>query len=263
MISKILRGVSVLAIVTLGVFITEAQQPTPVTVQLSTATPLPLLGGGNVPSVLASPTPMPTDTPIGGAQLEAITESNVRSEASTEAELLGVIAPGEMFLITGRYFRWLQFRYPNSPTGTAWVYDELVTITGDQSLIPDLSVEQPTADPIIAAATQTAAAILAVPGGDMTATAGARILQGPVSVDGNAVQGESNLNPEGETRLPTFTPAPSVNELVAQSAIIPTATQATNFIDRTVNRGAMPPLIPIVALIGFGTLGLIVSFMRR
>lgn len=244
-----------------GMFITQAQQSTPITVQLSTATPLPLLGGGSSP--LASPTPMPTDTPVGGAELEAITESNVRSDASTEADRLGVIVPGERYLITGRYFRWLQFRFPNSPSGLAWVYDELVTITGDQSLIPDLSVEQPTADPAISASTETAAAILAVPGGDMTATAGARILQGPVSVDGSTVQDESSLNPEGETRLPTFTPAPAVNELVAQSAIVPTATQEMNFIDRTVNRGAMPPLIPIAALIGFGMVGLVASFMRR
>lgn len=245
----------------LGVVVTQGQQPTPITVQLSTATPLPLLGAGS--PVLASSTPLPTDTPVGGAELEAITESNVRGDASTEADRLGVIVPGERYLITGRYFRWLQFRYPNSPNGLAWVYDELVTISGDQSLIPDLSVEQPTPDPIIAASTQTAAAILAVPGGDMTATAGARLLEGPVSVDGNAIQGESNLNPEGETRLPTFTPAPDVNELVAQSAIVPTETLETNFIDRTVNRGSVPPIVPITALIGFGILGLGASFMRR
>jgi hypothetical protein len=261
MTSSVLRCIGAVAILALGIMMTQAQQPTPVTVQLSTATPLPLLGGSS--SVLASPTLLPTDTPIGGAQLEAITESNVRSEASTEAERLGVIVPGEQYLITGRYFRWLQFRFPNSPTGLAWVYDELVIITGDQSLIPDLSVAQPTADPIIAASTQTAAAILSVPGGDMTATAGARILEGPVSVDGNAIQGESRLNPEGEARLPTFTPAPAVNELVAQSAVLPTATQEMNFIDRTVNRGAVPPIIPIAALIGFGMLGLVTSFMRR
>ena len=251
-----------LAMLVLGIFITQAQQPTPVTIQLSTATPLPLLGGGSS-SVLTTPTPLPSETPVGGAQLEAITESNVRSDASTEADRLGVIVPGEKYLITGRYFRWLQFRFPNSPSGVAWVYDELVTITGDQSLIPDLSEAPPTADPIIAAGTQTAAAILAVPGGDMTATAGARILEGPISVDGNAVEGESRLNPEGEDRLPTFTPAPSVNELVAQSAMVPTSTQESNFIDRTINRGTMPPLIPIVALIGFGMLGLVTSFMRR
>jgi hypothetical protein len=258
---SILRSIGVAAILMYGMLITQAQQPTPVTVQLSTATPLPLLGGGS--SILASSTPVPTETPVGGAELEAITESNVRSDASTEADRLGVIVPGERYLITGRYFRWLQFRYPNSPSGFAWVYDELVTITGDQSLIPDLSVEPPTPDPAIAASTQTAAAILAVPGGDMTATAGARILEGPVSVDGNAVQGESLLNPQGDTRLPTFTPAPAVNELVAQSAVVPTATQESNFLDRTVNRGTMPPLIPIAALIGFGMLGLVASFMRR
>ena len=256
-----MRGVGIAAMLVFVMFAAQAQQPTPITVQLSTATPLPLIGGGSSP--LASSTPMPTETPVGGAELEAITESNVRSDASTEAARLGVIVPGERYLITGRYFRWLQFRFPNSPTGTAWVYDELVTVTGDQSLIPDLSVEQPTADPVIAASTQTAAAILAVPGGDMTATAGARILEGPVSVDGNAIQGESRLNPEGETRLPTFTPAPAVDELVAQSIVVPTATQETNFIDRTVNRGAMPPLIPIAALIGFGMLGLVASFTRR
>lgn len=260
--SSILRVMITLVILTLAVFNTNAQQPTPVTVQLSTSTPLPLLGGG-ASSPLSSPTPSPTETPIGGAQLEALTESNVRSEASTEAARLGVIVPGEKYLIMGRYFRWLQFRYPNSPSGLAWIYDELVTITGDPSLIPDLSVAPPTPDPETVGATRTAEAILAVPGGDMTATAGARFLEGPVSVDGSLSQEESRLNPEGQTRLPTFTPVAAVSELVALSAVVPTATRESNFIDRTVNRGVMPPIFPIAALMGFGMLGLVASFMRR
>jgi hypothetical protein len=238
----------------------SAQAPTPVPVQLATSTSLPVLGGQEQ-SAQPSPTPAPS-TPAG-AFLEAQTEANVRADASTDAERLGLIAPGEIFEITGRYFRWLQFRYPNAPGGLAWVYDELVTVTGDQSLIPDLSEAPPSIDPLLQAQTQTAGAILAVPGGDLTATAGARILDGPVGVDGSTTQPESALNPLGESRLPTFTPAPNAGQLMAQAVVQPSPTAAESFIDRTVIRGALPPMIPIVALVGFGMLGLIASFLRR
>lgn len=261
MTKQFMRALCALAIFVAGTIGTAAQQPTPVPVQLATSTPLPVLGGGQSSSAL--PTASPSPTQQGGAVLEALTDANVRAEASTDAARLGLIVPGEQFQITGRYFRWLQFKYPNSPSGLAWVYDELVTISGDQSLIPDLSVAPPTVDPQLLGPTQTAAAILAVPGGDLTATAGARILEGPVSIDGATLNSESALNPQGDTRLPTFTPVPNVGQIVAQSAIMPTATQAANFIDRTVSRGSLPPLLPIAALVGFGTLGLIASFMRR
>jgi len=236
-----------------------AQEPTPITVQLTTATPLPVLGSSPLIATLS-----PTETPLGGAQLEALTEVNVRAEASTDADRLGLIVPGEKYQILGRYFRWLQFRYPNSPSGTGWVYDELVEISGDTTLIPDLSVAPPTADPIAAASTETAAAILSVPGGDMTATAGARVLEGPESIEaGASVLGENQLNPQGEQRLPTFTPAPNVGELVAQSAIIPTNTTEPQFLNLTREAGGFPPILPIAALVGFGILGLAISFTRR
>lgn len=236
-----------------------AQEPTPITVQLATATPLPILGSS---PLMATATP--TETPVAGAQLEALTDVNVRAEASTDSDRLGLIVPGEKYTIVGRYFRWLQFRFPNSPTGTGWVYDELVQLSGDLSLIPDLSVAPPTADPSVAAATQTAESILSVPGGDMTATAGARVLEGPESIESNgAALAENSLNPLGEQRLPTFTPAPNVSELVAQSAILPTATVEMALINLTRESGGVPPILPIAALIGFGVLGLAISFMRR
>lgn len=201
---------------------------------------------------------------MAGAQLEALTDVNVRAEASTDSDRLGLIVPGEKYTILGRYFRWLQFRFPNSPTGTGWVYDELVQLSGDLSLIPDLSVAPPTADPSIAASTQTAESILSIPGGEMTATAGARVLEGPESIESKgAALAESSLNPLGEERLPTFTPAPNVSELVAQSAVLPTATMEPALINLTRESGSIPPILPIAALIGFGVLGLAISFMRR
>lgn len=233
--------------------------PTPIVVQLATPTPLPVLGAPTPTPVV----PDPTATEIAPTQIEALSSVNVRAEASTEAARLGLIVPGERYAATGRYFRWIQFRYPNSPTGYGWVYDELVQIIGDPSLIPDLTITQPTADPIVVAATQTAAAIAAQPGGDLTATAGARVLTGPVGVDANATSTDVLFNPQGAERLPTFTPVPNIEEDIAAAAVRATATPEPTILPIALEQGGVPPLVPIVALIGFGMLGFIVSFIRR
>lgn len=259
MTKQILHVMAVATALCITFMAVMAQEPTPIIVQLATSTPLPILGA---PTLM--PTPIPTETPIGGAQLEAKDSVNVRSEASTEAGRLGLIAPGERYVIVGRYYRWLQFRYPNSPSGTGWVYDELVDIHGDLSLIPDLSeAALPTSDPIIDSATMTALAIVSVPGGEMTATAGARILAVPTNSGGADPFMESNLNPDGGERLPTFTPAPNVNELVAQLDVMPTNTPERAVINITTEQGALPPILPIFGLVGLGLFGLAVSFIRR
>ncbi len=234
-------------------------EPTPIVVQLATATPLPVLGA-------PSPTPVvpdPTATEIGPTQIEALSSVNVRAEASTEAARLGLIVPGERYAATGRYFRWIQFRYPNSPSGYGWVYDELVQIIGDPSLIPDLSVSQAPTDPLVAAATQTAAAIVSQPGGDLTATANARVLSGPVGVDPNATAADVLVDAQGIERLPTFTPVPNIDEDIAAASVQPTATTEPSLLPIALEPGGVPPLVPIVVLIGSGMLGLILSFRRR
>lgn len=263
MTKHLIRITAVLAVSAFLLLSAWAQESTPIPVQLATSTPLPLLGGGNQQA--ATPTPTPTETPIGPTQLEATSGSvNVRADSDPEAEIYGIIIPGERYAITGRYFRWLQFRFPNSPTGLGWVFDELVTIHGDPLLIPDLSVAPPTPDPLISGPTLTVEAILNVPGGELTATAGARIIEGPVAVIGSSSQPlESQLNPEGAERLPTFTPAPNVDLLVASSNVQPTNTSEPMLIDLTTRGGSFPPILPIVALIGLGVLGLAFSFWRR
>ncbi|MBK9122735.1 MAG: SH3 domain-containing protein [Chloroflexi bacterium] len=238
---------------------TAQVEPTPIVVQLATSTPLPVLGAPSATPVV----PDPTATDIGPTQIEALSSVNVRAEASTDAARLGLIVPGERYAATGRYFRWIQFRYPNSPTGYGWVYDELVQIIGDPGLIPDLSVTQPTADPIVAAATQTAEAVASQPGGDLTATAGARVLTGPVGVDANATAADVLVDAQGSERLPTFTPVPNIEEDIAAASVQPTATTEPSILPIALERGGVPPLIPIVALVGFGMLGLVVSFRRR
>jgi hypothetical protein len=255
--------VIVLLTVLIGVLSDAAAQdnPTPVIFQLSSPTPLPIIGSSSI----STPTPTLTPTDLGPVQLEVATTDpvNVRADPDPEGSLLGVIVQGERYTVTGRYFRWIQFRFPNSPNGLGWVFEDLVTLTGDTTLIPDLSVAPPTADPVIAAITLTAEAVALIPGGDLTVTASARELVGPVGVDPNATPDESRINAEGQVRQATFTSVPNVSGILARLSTAPTATPELNLLDLVTTPSGIPPIAPILLLGGLGMLGLAVSFTRR
>lgn len=215
-------------------------------------------------------TPTITRTPTPSAVLleakESAGEVNVRAEADIESDRLGTIRAGEFYPVLGRYFRWLQFQFDSSPSGRAWVFDELVNITGDESTIPDLSeAPLPTVDPAIEAATQTEQAITQTPGGVLTATAQSRIL--PVPGQDDDVPGGDNPGESGaeiaDNVLPTFTYPPDI------VAVAPTEAEVT--ITPTISPGTtplsvpdqVPPIVPILLLGAGGLLGLIVSSIRR
>jgi hypothetical protein len=224
---------------------------TPARINLSTATPLPS-------AVLLTETPTRTPTPIGLVVLEAITEANVRAEPDPESERLGTIRAGEIYPVLGRYFRWLQFQYEPSPNGRGWVFDELVTITGDQATIRDLAAQElATVDPLVLGITQTLEGITVTPGGILMATANAGIVPGAEIVGDAATQQAGSA-----AALPTFTYPPNAIRPDAGGFAVAEPTAGPNGLTNE-NAEGLPPLAPILVLGGLGILGLLVSSVRR
>lgn len=129
-----------LSVVTIdGISAQEVVTSTPLRAQLPTLAP-PVIDQPEV-DVIATATRTPTVTgPVLLQAKETAGEVNVRAEPDIEGELLGTIVTGNTYPVLGRYFRWLQFQYDGAVTGTvrAWVFDELVDIVGDETLIPNL-----------------------------------------------------------------------------------------------------------------------------
>jgi hypothetical protein len=225
--------------------------------------PLPLITENAPTATLAA-----TATPPVQALLEALSEANVRAQPDPDSERLGTIRAGELYTVIGRYFRWYQFRYEQSPSGTGWVFDELVRITGDESTIIDLNEQAvPTTDTTAAAATATIEVITQTPGGILTATAQGQSIQLPSQ--GNSSDG---VNPPLESGiltavLPTFTYPPDIPLTPPDNAfrvgvdleITPT-TAFSNVGFLTTQ--SVPPILPIVILGGLGMLGLLLASRR-
>ncbi|MBI1277043.1 MAG: SH3 domain-containing protein [Anaerolineaceae bacterium] len=249
----------------------EQDGPTATPVQASLPTPLPLvpaneLGTTNIPVTR-------TPTPEGSALLEAITEANVRSQPDPESDRLGTIRAGDSYTVIGRYYRWYQFQYSQSPSGTGWVFDELVTIKGNVDRIPDLTLGTPTPDISAQQVNSTLVVLTQTPGGVLTATAGVGALPLPIESsanNGNSTGGTSpNILAVGsQTPLPTFTIPPNLGAVNPP----PTTSSGTPFENATVSvnpsadfviPSRIPPILPILVLGGAGILGLIISAMRK
>jgi hypothetical protein len=201
---------------------------------------------------------------------------NIRLEADPEADIVGSIRAGERFVVTGRFFRWLQLRFESSPTGVGYVYDELVEIIGDESRIPDLTQANfPTQDTSVQDATSTFEAIQQTPGGVLTLTANARVIEAP-SVENNSDPAlttpsidNSQPNVSGVVSvpqvLPTFTYPPN---LITQ-APTEASENVNNVVTQTGSNGNsdedanLAPIIPVGALGLAGLLGLIISLRRH
>lgn len=211
-----------------------------------------------------------TPTVAGPALLEAKADAgdvNVRAEPDINSERLGTIRNGDTYVVLGKRFRWFQFQFDTSPTGRAWVFDELVNIIGDANAIPDLDTEAvATTDPLIIAQTQTQEAISQTPGALLTVTAEARILpapdaQGSIILEGGGGEGEGS---EPIVVLPTFTYPPesmlfAVSETPEEGEIL-TANPDNSPIPLPED---IPPITPVLVLGGLGLLGLAVSSLRR
>jgi hypothetical protein len=248
--------------------------PTSVRVIIPSSTAPPTFGA---PPTEIQPTFTPTNE--GPPQLEAREEAgvvNIRLEADPEADIVGSIRAGERFVVTGRFFRWLQLRFESSPTGVGYVYDELVEIIGDESRIPDLTQANfPTQDTSVQDATSTFEAIQQTPGGVLTLTANARVIEAP-SVENNSDPSlttpsidNSQPNVSGVVSvpqvLPTFTYPPN---LITQ-APTEASENVNNVVTQTGSNGNsdedanLAPIIPVGALGLAGLLGLIISLRRH
>lgn len=254
-----MRGYLALVSVILVVFIAGAVL-TPVVLadpglQIS-ATPAPVILPSISPTaaVQFTATATRTATPPGPALAEALEgATNVRAAPDIEAERLGVIYPGEQYPVLGRAFGtlWLKIQFPDSPNGTAWVFDQVVTLSGDLDNIPDINFAgQPTVDANSALMTQTIEAIAETPGALETATAEA-FLAGMVISEGMPTPSPT-LGP-----LPTFTYAPGASERPTPG-VLP-AVSASN----GQQESGFPPVIPIIVLGVLGGFGLLIGMFRR
>jgi len=219
--------------------------PTPIPILLPTLTPVP-------PEEMTA-TPTRTPTPVGPALVEALQSgTNVRAGPDINAERLGGIEPGQFYAVLGRGegTRWIKIQYPDSPDGTAWVYEEVVRLTGDVDNIPYIDVfTEPTIDANPVIATQTIEAMMRTPGALQTATA--------LAFAAGTVAGAA-LPPAGTpTILPTFTYPPDV-------ALLIQTTPVAEMADSDPLQGSgLPPIIPVIVLASVGSLGLLVGVLRR
>jgi hypothetical protein len=138
-----------------------------------------------------------------------------------------------------------------------WVFGDLVNIVGDVNAIPELDLStQPTFDPVAVEQTSTQGAVTLTPGGILTVTAFTRIME----------SNPAAINPVGQGALPTFTYPPNVVRATATTHLTnPAITQSAAPQERIApaESTGLPPIIPILVLLGFGILGLVVSMIRK
>jgi hypothetical protein len=194
-------------------------------------------------------TPTPSRTPTQDFSLirvEAPVQGNVRSAPSLDAQILGVIKPGQFFAVTGRYAKWLRIQYQQAPNGIGWVYEDVVKMTGgDPASIPLIDAGAvPSPNVQTAGAQQTANYLTATPGAPETAT----VMQ--ASATGVFTRAADDARQPG-VPLPTFTYPPPFVE-----ATLPSRSAA-------VSRSGLPPVVPIIGLAILGMAGLFISSLRR
>jgi len=210
-------------------------------------------------SVFVSPTAAPTETPLPGVFLEVkpdLGEADTRELPDLEDGIkLESIAAGTPYLVTGRYFRWLQFRYDKSGTGYGWVFEDLIDLSGEGSTPEIDPFALPSATPPPGGNEETRVAVTLTPGAVETLDAQARVI---VLADMVSTEELENAGV-----LPTFTkPA----ELAPRDAPAAQQQSETNAFEETLVRaaaGQIPPLVPILILAAAGMLGMIVSVWRR
>lgn len=251
-----------IGVIVLGVAATAHADPiaqvpteTPAVINLS---PVTQQAGESLNVEGAEATPTRTPTPEGVALLEAKEFANVRAEPSTESAQLGTIRIGETYNVIGRYVSWIQFEYPSSPTGRGWVYNELVSLSGNTANIPEIDPysAESALDSSAGNATATQNLITQTPGGVLTATAIARQAAAPGAVTptdaGTRAPEPTFTYPPGMAAIAPTGSAPISTDSAREQAVVPAA-----------NGNSLPPIAPILILGGVGVLGLALSALRR
>lgn len=230
----------VITVMSLGAPV-QAQSPSPTPLELLIRTRTP------IPELIDTSTPTRTPTPERiTIRAEARESANIRAAPSLDSEVYAKVVPGQFFPVTGRYGKWLQIRYERAPTGLAWVYEDVIALSGgDPALIPEIDPNAlPTANVSTAAAQQTAEFLTSTPGAPETATVAQASATGVFT---RAAAGQ----PTFSGPLPTFTYPPLVAE-----ATLPTRTA-------TGSRGNLPAIVPILGLGIVGIAGILISALRR
>lgn len=221
----------------------QAATLTPTSGQIILPTATPTLIGGPT----ATPSRTPTLVPV---LAEAIGEANLRSGPGLDFDLVGTLSAGNPVPVIGRSVRfpWLLVLWQDAPGGQAWVFEQLVQITGDITTVPIVTEPAPpTIDPTLAAIQATATVVLQTPGAIETATAAALIMPTGVYMQTPGGQGGVVVG-----MLPTFTAPPPY----IQPQELPQPQGASS-------RGGIPPAILIIALGAMGLLMLFVGVLRR
>ncbi|PJF36331.1 MAG: hypothetical protein CUN49_06020 [Candidatus Thermofonsia Clade 1 bacterium] len=246
-VSRTLAGVALIA------FLIAVRAPAQQILYAQSApTPVPLFIPTVTPRLEVVETATPTRTPtvnMGLIRVEARLEANIRTAPSLDAQILAKALPGQFYAARGRYGEWIQIQFERAPTGLAWVYREVVNLTGGNfESLPPIDLDAvPTPNLQTAAAQQTAEYLTATPGAPQTATA----LQAQATGVFTLAAAVPEQLPVGAP-LPTFTYPPPYAE-----ATLPARPSAT------INSGGIPPIMPILALGALGLGGLLISSLRR
>lgn len=224
----------------------------------ATSTPAPvILPSGTATVVPPTETPTRTPTDAGPASVEAKNpDTNVRSGPDINNDRVGIIQPGEQYVVRAKRFEWYRIDFPNAPSGIGWVNKNVVNVIGDENNIPEISEEEvPTIDVAEAAQQETLLAATQTPGGLLTLTAEVFITPQGIFTAAPLIGDQPTLAP-GQ-RLPTFTFPP----------FSPTPVPLQDLRGGPVNvDGEDPgvvPIVPIAGLAALGLMGLFISILRR
>lgn len=217
-------------------------------------------------NIIIEPSPSPTFTPtqpLPDARLVSIATSGTAliRDFPEDGTILGVLQDNTDYQVLGQYFSWYQIQYSFASDGRAWVYFEDIRVSGNLEDIPFIDPNlQPAQFSEQDLATATALALFQTPGFAETATAESRVLEIPAT--------EINQSDTGDGLPATYTPPA---EIIALQATNAPDIQATPIEDRDIiastrtslASGNIPPILPVVGLLIFGTLGLLISRIRK
>ncbi|MCA9912383.1 MAG: SH3 domain-containing protein, partial [Anaerolineae bacterium] len=105
------------------------------------STPTATLPAGQPTSAATQPAATPTSTQAYTVAGTVLGEVNIRYGPGVDYPRVGVAQAGDRFQVTAWHTQlpWVQIRYEDSPTGTAWIAIDLLDIEGDIYTLPSIS----------------------------------------------------------------------------------------------------------------------------
>lgn len=166
---------------------------------------------------LASARPAPQVTPVPTVLAEAIGQANLRAGPGVEYALVGEIVKGTRYPVLAQhaYVPWLQLEVPGVPV--AWVYADLVTLSGPLAALPSV-----TEFPSTASVSATPTAPLPAPQSTATVTLSPTLTPtqpGPLAI----TLGEANIRFGPDLSYPVVAQVPEGTSLriLERHALVP------------------------------------------